>query len=532
MTMLLAIRTMRDWSAHKRLPILLCGLIALTAIAIGLRTASKRAEKKLQMASLLELETAVRRNPNSPDPSFYLGRRWLQMGNMAAAHAAFERAAHHASDNEDAWIGYAITTSGPNAQQDTAAILSSYLKLHSDSVPAHHALLPENRSAQMEQLPGSVSIPLLLRDADALRAQKRLPEAKSGYMAVLALCPDSARACEGAGLTSAAQGNQEEAFLLLERAADLDERLPQAQFVLGNWLLEAGFKKEAARRLALAAEAAPQNARYWHTLGQAYGGQDVQSHQAEEAYRRASNLDPTDALYLIDLAEMLVVNNRMDEAEQLYRRAVQLAPHDADALSRLGAFLLDSKPTPERLQEADRMLKEALRLDQSSDFAWYHLGRLAYLQGDDKQAIQALQRAVTLVPQIAEGWYALYRAFVRNGNRSRADIALHNFHQLQSQYQERTHTSELLDLHPRDYVLHLKLAREYKLSGENAKAIFEYGAYLRFHPEDAAVQAELNSFEAKLKMIDQLPSMSLFIAMVESSLKHGVSKKQGQNEHR
>jgi tetratricopeptide (TPR) repeat protein len=640
-------------SATHRQPLLLCGLIALSSIAIYLWTAPLRAERHLRSASLHELEATSRCDPDAPRPAYYLGRRWLQLGNLNAAHTAFERAAHHASDDEPAWLGYAATTAGQTAAQDAADILTGYLKLHPESAQAHlalgqayrrgmahaaayreailaarlvpgdaeawklvgseaaaqgrlpeaipalqkavdlqprdwHALVglgemlmqsrrreeglarlraasriapeepqvwrplieygdtdaereaarkawtaantasrrqPHPALAALDRLPGRVDTPLLLRDADTLLAENRLMEAKLAYLAILEHNPQMARAYQGVGLAAIAAGDREDAFYFLQRATDLEERLAPAQYALGNWLLEAGFKREAARRLQLAVTTTPGDAACWHALGQAYSGLDVQNRQSEDAYRHAVDLDPRNVVFLLDLAEMLAVNNRLDEAEERYRRAIDLAPHDADALSRLGGFLLDNRPTAARLDEAARMLDEAVRIDPESDFAWYQLGRLAYLRGDDRQAIRSLQRAITVAPQIAEGWYALARALVRNGDRRHADIAMQRFRRLRALDQERTHTSELLDLHPRQYVLHLKLARLYAMSGENAKAIFEYSAYLGFFPGNTETLKELNDLQRQLKAKGQLPSMALFSAMVATSLRHAHTRK-------
>jgi tetratricopeptide (TPR) repeat protein len=363
------------------------------------------------------------------------------------------------------------------------------------------------------------------RYADRLLQQRRLSEAKQAYVAILVQDPKSARAYEGVGLALNAQGKQEDAFFYLERATDLDPQLPQAQFALAAWYLQASFKKEAARRLQLATGAAPQNAAYWHELGLAYSALEVQNQEAENAYRRAVALDPGNVRYLLDLADMLVIDSRSEEAESIYRRALTLTPDNADALSRYGGFLADSRPTVAGRQEADRLLRKAVHIDPKNDFAWYQLGRLASAEGNDRQAIAALGHALVSTPQIAEGWYALSRSYLRVGDTAHAALAMRNFRQLRTQYQERTHMAELLDLQPQNHALHVKLARLYALDGENAKAIFEYLTYLRFLPRDAQVRKELADLQAHLRSEGRLPSMLLFSTMVQSSRQHDRSRR-------
>ncbi len=357
---------------------------------------------------------------------------------------------------------------------------------------------------------------ILLQTADAFFAQKRWKEAKRAYLAALAREPRSARALEGVGLTLNAQGNPEEAFYFLDTATHLDPGLHRAQALLAEWYQEATFTKEAVRRLEPAVQAAPENAAYWHQLGNAYGALGVQNADAEQALRRAAALDPKQPLYLLDLADMLVVNSKTAEAEAAYRQALALAPHDADALSRLGGFLLDQPPTPARSQEAERLLRQAIARNKESDFALYQLGRLALERGDSRQAIRYLQRAIRLVPQIPEMWYALSRSYARAGDTAHTQEAMRQFQALRNLYLERTHTSEQVNLRPGDPNLRLKLARLYAQNGENAKAISQYTRCLHLDPKNETARRELRDLKARLKAGGHLPLMTLFNAMAAS----------------
>jgi Flp pilus assembly protein TadD len=370
----------------------------------------------------------------------------------------------------------------------------------------------------------AVTLPRLLSDADDLLAVQRLPEAEGAFRAVLARSHGSPEALEGLGLTLNGEHKDEEAFVCLEEAAERNPRMARAQAMLGSWYLEATFAHEAVARLLAAVAVAPRNSDYWHRLGLAQQATGVQDLQAEQSFRKATELDPHNPAFLLDLADMLAINDRIADAETTYRNALALAPRSADALGRLGAFLTTHRPTPDRLAESDRLLRAAVTWEPDNDFALFHLGQLSLVRNDYPLAYTSLSRAVELVPQISECWYALSRACDRLGKKDEAVRAMNNCKSLLAQRDARTHASELLSSSPKDPALRLRLARLYALNGENAKATFEYLSYLRLRPHDLQISNELAGFTAHLKQVGHLPSMRIFAAMVTIAKRHDTAE--------
>ncbi len=399
-------------------PRILRAAIPLTLVAAAglfwFRAASTAAHS-LTSTPLQALERQARTDPDSQRIAYALGRRRLQLGNLADAHVAFQNALRRDPNDEAACIGAAVTATGSDATTEAATILKAFLTEHSASGRAHLALgqvyrrvkahedayyeavkatqlspgdpdawkllggeafalghsqqaqealrkalglrprdwqadialgdlllrtqrpaegiecvrtacraepteplpwqiLLRNATTPQEHayaqegldrandvrngvppppdslsisLPGAASLPTLQRDADWLLRQKRLPEAQQAYLAILAVNPSAAPALQGVGLALSAMNRREDAFFYLQRATDLDPNLAPAQYLLGDWFLQASFKKEAARRLQLASDHAPDNAACWHALGQAEGALEVENGQAEAAYRRS-----------------------------------------------------------------------------------------------------------------------------------------------------------------------------------------------------------------------------------------------------
>lgn len=80
-------------------------------------------------------------------------------------------------------------------------------------------------------------------------------------------------------------------------------------------------------------------------------------------------------------------------AEELFRRAALLDPRDQEALSNLGAVLIET----ERLGEAEETLERVLTIDPNSTPAWLALGQLYALQGTRVQEPSFLMRAVAFI---------------------------------------------------------------------------------------------------------------------------------------
>jgi hypothetical protein len=101
--------------------------------------------------------------------------------------------------------------------------------------------------------------------------------------------------------------------------------------------------------------------------------------------------------------------------------AVQALPQDAQAWAALGAAQAAVYGTSERAIES---LERAVRLKPDLGGAWGVLGNQYYCSGRTDEAIQALDRAVRLQPQNANAWADLGGAYAEKGDYRRGSEAL------------------------------------------------------------------------------------------------------------
>ncbi len=88
--------------------------------------------------------------------------------------------------------------------------------------------------------------------------------------------------------------------------------------------------------------------------------------EAEAAYRKAIELNPSDATAYYNLGILLKNLKRYDEAEAAYRKAIELNPSYATAYSNLAILLR----VTERAKEALSLLEKVIEID-SEDFNPY-----------------------------------------------------------------------------------------------------------------------------------------------------------------
>ncbi|MBT8079503.1 MAG: tetratricopeptide repeat protein [Gammaproteobacteria bacterium] len=111
---------------------------------------------------------------------------------------------------------------------------------------------------------------------------------------------------------------------------------------------------------------------------------------ALEKYDRVVSYRPDDEGALLGRAELLLRMGRLDAAIKQYREAVDRWPDSAISLNALGYTLADRT---ERYNEAERLIRKALKLDPDSPAIIDSWGWVLYRKGKNEQALTELQRA-------------------------------------------------------------------------------------------------------------------------------------------
>jgi eukaryotic-like serine/threonine-protein kinase len=183
---------------------------------------------------------------------------------------------------------------------------------------------------------------------------------------------------------------RDQALAVARRAVELDGTLPSARVSLGFVLLKAGRHDEARAELEQTRALDPRNADAWRGLAeihQALGEPAL----AEEAFRRAIALRPTDRAFHDLLGTLYFNGGRLEEAEAEFRRSVELAPDGVQGLRNLAGILIARG----RLPEAAALLQRALRITPTPTL-YGNLGTVYFYQGLYPAAAAAYEKALAL----------------------------------------------------------------------------------------------------------------------------------------
>jgi len=132
----------------------------------------------------------------------------------------------------------------------------------------------------------------------------------------------------------------------------------------------------------------------------------------KRAAEKALSLDPNSSQALTELANIRWNDFDWRGAEQEYRQAVEIGPSDAEAHDELGGVLAATG----RLDEALREAQVAQQLDPNGD----HLAEILRLKGDDDGAIALLRDEASRHPEDAVTHFALYRSYAHKGSYKEA----------------------------------------------------------------------------------------------------------------
>ncbi len=122
--------------------------------------------------------------------------------------------------------------------------------------------------------------------------------------------------------------------------------------------------------------------------------------EALEAYNRAIQLAPNDALAYHNKGYALDDLKRYEEALEAYTRAIELDPNDAVTYYNKGYTLRNLK----RYEEALEAYTRALELDPNDAVTYYHKGTALRNLKRSKEALDAYARAIELDPTYARAY--------------------------------------------------------------------------------------------------------------------------------
>lgn len=252
----------------------------------------------------------------------------------------------------------------------------------------------------------------------------RLAEAATLYKRILAAEPEQPEALHFLGLLYNQIGHSDLAIACLRRALESQEDYPDARCNLGNLLQAVGDLDGAESCYREVVRKHPDFVNAWNNLGVLMRRLE-RLEEAEWAYRQAIKLDPGHSRAYNNLGEIALKRGSPVDAIVACEEAIRLAPGFAEAYRNLAQALLAAQRPAEAVAasehalelggeayeqlglalfnqglvpEALAALRQAWKLNSSSDNVTHILGNLLYRTGQTQEAIEVYRNWLATNP--------------------------------------------------------------------------------------------------------------------------------------
>jgi tetratricopeptide (TPR) repeat protein len=159
---------------------------------------------------------------------------------------------------------------------------------------------------------------------------------------------------------------------------------------------------------------------------------------AVKALLKGADLNPTDARCYVFLAKAYDSSpSQAEEVIQRFRRFAELEPDNAKALYYYALSLWKGKRAEDPdldLRQIDSLLKKAVTIDPAFPEAHLQLGNLYSAENKYADAIPEYVRARELNPDLADAYYRLGQAYVRTGQKDRAQEQFQIYQHLREEH--------------------------------------------------------------------------------------------------
>lgn len=219
-----------------------------------------------------------------------------------------------------------------------------------------------------------------------------------------------------AGMLALTRKDWRTAETAFQESARLDPTSPLPLIGLADIAMQNKRSNEAWSWLEKAVKAAPRSGQPYHAMGRFHYNNKAYS-KAENAFKKALELSPENALFNLDMADLYASSLKKPEAAlPFYRKAISQNPKHAGAYQGLGMTLLSLKKNT----EAEAALRKAGDLAPDNPVPQQALGKLLADQNKMDGALAAYQQALKIQPNFLPALMEKGDIFLGQGNMQQA----------------------------------------------------------------------------------------------------------------
>ena len=308
----------------------------------------------LQDHAIQGYRTVLATAPDYTPARIHLGNALLKSGDAKQAEIEFRKAMEVDSRSAHALLGLARIRIKRGEWEDARKILEAAAGISNFQIGV------DLLATVYEEL-GEPSESSRLRREHDFGAYRDLSDPWIEEM--LVDCYDTFRLATAAGMASF-RGNFDQAKNLIGRAIELDPTDPMLRFQRGGILQSAGEIASALKSYRKSVQLKPDFSDGWHYMYQIHrdaGNQLEANRILEEGFRAC----PDSPALLLEMAERMRLESRIDRAIEFTQKAIELRPHEAHAFIVLARLYLQTN----RIKSAITAFENALRVEPGNPMA-------------------------------------------------------------------------------------------------------------------------------------------------------------------
>jgi tetratricopeptide (TPR) repeat protein len=342
--------------------------------------------------------------PASYAGHYFLGRIYAEQGKLAAAEKEFQRTLELGPDLLEPRFELLKLYNNQNKSEKIVQIYKDILERNPGNVRAAMELgyyhYSHGRTAEAEAIffkLGKRSITefeIIIQTIQLYIDKKKYDEGIVILQGMLKAVPDSPDMHHIFGIALYGKKDNQNALQHFRKVTPESRFYEDAVIHTSYILSESKKNNEAIKLLSDAVINEPENAEFKYYLGTIYE-EEEQFEKAELVIQQAIKLEPDNPRYYFRLGVVYDKSNKKEASIDAMRKVISLDPKHSNALNYLGYTYAD---LGKNLDEAERLILEALKYKPNDGYITDSLGWVYYKKGEFEKALEYLQKAIGIVP--------------------------------------------------------------------------------------------------------------------------------------
>lgn len=269
----------------------------------------------------------------------------------------------------------------------------------------------------------------------ALYMQKNYPKAIEKYKKALSLNEAEKGAIKGIADVYFSTKDYTTAEPYYKKCLELNKSIEVANYKLGYIMSEKGDYQKTIEYELAALKINNNYASAYNELGYAYSKLHKDS-LALENYIKAYNIDPKDAIYSANIADMYYSINEfkdLDKALEFYKISLAIDNNNVLSNYRAGWILNDNK----KYYEAKKYLNKVVEINPKYAEAWIELGWIEFANGNYTTAESNYLKAIQYNTKTELARYYLGQTYIKQYKKNAAQKMVDELKSLNSTYAQK-----------------------------------------------------------------------------------------------